>query len=450
VTNHLCSGPKSGQSVVPEESARLRKGHVLRVLFLGRKAISVDPCVQELERAQYTVEAVAIVTLAQCTEEARSKSFDLVIAEYPSAHWKGSLDLKLLQQTMLEIPLLFLITASGSESMEELTAHGAFDYLERAHVAQLPMVVRRILNEKRLRSELEEAERALEHSRSQYRALLDNPAYGVLSCDADGKFLEVNDALVTMLGYATKDELLEESRASKIFLDLGKAVSVDVESVKNIRIEPAEVEWRRKNGTILRANLSGRGVRAKGGRFMRFELIVVDVTKQRELENQLRREASSDPLTGLANRRSLFELLSTEISRSKRTRREFSFILLDVDGLKEINDRFGHLAGDQALCRVANILQDCSRSLDMAARQGGDEFALVLPEAGVESAVLVASRICASLAKDREEPPLSVSYGIACFPKHGDSISALIRASDIALYTMKHNRPKIGRAADRS
>jgi diguanylate cyclase (GGDEF)-like protein/PAS domain S-box-containing protein len=390
------------------------------------------------------------MTLGQCTEELRSQSFDLVIAEYPSAHWRGALDLKLLQQTMLAIPLLFLVTASGGESMEELTAHGAFDYLEQAHVAQLPMVVRRILNEKRLRAELEEAERALEHSRSQYRALLDNPAYGVLSCDGEGKFLDVNDALVAMLGYATKDELLELSWASEIFLDLEKAVTLDIQSVENNRIEPAEVEWKRKNGTILRANLSGRGVRAKDGGFERFELIVVDITEQRELENQLRREASSDPLTGLANRRSLFDLLSSEISRSKRTHREFSFILLDVDGLKEINDRFGHLAGDRALCRVANTLQDCSRSLDTAARQGGDEFALVLPEAGIDSAVVVAARICACLAKDREEPALSVSYGIACFPMNGDSIGALIRASDVALYTMKSSRPKSSRAARQS
>jgi diguanylate cyclase (GGDEF)-like protein/PAS domain S-box-containing protein len=405
--------------------------------------MSVDPCVRELEKAQYTVEAVAIATLAQCTEELRSQSFDLVVAEYPSLHWNGSQDLKLLHQTMLEIPLLFLITESGTEPMEGLTSHGAFDYLERAHVAQLPMVVRRILNERRLSAELVEAERALEHSRSQYRALLENPSYGVLSCDAEGRFLDVNDALVGMLGYATKEEVLEASRASRIFLDIEKGVPVAVESTENILIEPAEVAWKRKNGTILRANLSGRGVRARDGQFMRYDLIVVDITEQRELENRLRREASSDPLTGLANRRSLFESLSAEIDRSKRTQREFCFILLDVDRLKEINDRFGHLTGDRALCRLANILQDCSRSLDTAARQGGDEFALVLPETGAGPAGLVASRICAFLGKDREEPPLSVSYGIACFPANGDSIGTLIRAADVALYAMKRNRSKI-------
>jgi diguanylate cyclase (GGDEF)-like protein len=206
------------------------------------------------------------------------------------------------------------------------------------------------------------------------------------------------------------------------------------------RIEAVEVAWERKNGTILRAKLSGRGVGAEDGHLARYEVIVVDITEQRELENQLRRQASIDALTGLANRRSLFESLHSEICRCQRTGRKFSFVMLDLDGLKEINDRFGHLAGDRALCRLADILVDCSRSVDTLARQGGDEFALMLPETDVASAQLVANRICLQLTKDNEEPALSVSFGIAGFPADGDAIAALIHAADVALYTMKGKR----------
>jgi len=114
--------------------------------------------------------------------------------------------------------------------------------------------------------------------------------------------------------------------------------------------------------------------------------------------------------------------------------------------LKEINDRFGHLTGDRALCRLAQILADCSRSVDTAARQGGDEFALVLPETSSASAALVAGRICDLLAKDTEEPVLSVSVGVASYPKDADTIGTLLYAADLALYAMKDKQKRAARA----
>jgi diguanylate cyclase (GGDEF)-like protein len=177
------------------------------------------------------------------------------------------------------------------------------------------------------------------------------------------------------------------------------------------------------------------------------EFIVVDITEQRLLEEQLRHQASRDSLTGLANHRRLFEVLHAEICRSKRTQRGFSLVLLDLDGLKVINDRFGHLTGDRALCRLAQILADCSRSIDTAARHGGDEFALVLPETGVGAASMVARRICELLAKDAEKPALSVSIGVASFPKEAETIGTLLYAADKALYEMKSKQPKAMRAS---
>jgi diguanylate cyclase (GGDEF)-like protein/PAS domain S-box-containing protein len=405
---------------------------------------------QELEKAQFAVTADVVLTLTECTQRFRSQPYDVVIAEYPNPHWEGPQSLKLLHQTVQQIPLLFLITASGSESIAELTAHGAFDYFEREHIAQLPMAVRRVLNEKKLRIELEEAARALQHSRSQYHALVNNPAYGICRCDAEGKFLDVNQALLTMLGYPNKEELLAANRSSEIVLDLGPGPALDTQSPVSTRIDPVEVEWKRKNGTILRVKLSGQGVHMEEGHFAGYEIIVVDVTEQRELENQLRRQASSDPLTGLANHRRLFELLQAEVGRSKRTGREFTLVLLDLDGLKDINDRFGHLAGDQALRKLAHILTDCCRSGDTPARQGGDEFALLLPEVGPAAATLVTRRICDLLAKDTEEPALSVSIGIASFPQDADGIASLIHAADVALYTMKGKQLKRIRSAGAS
>jgi diguanylate cyclase (GGDEF)-like protein len=115
-------------------------------------------------------------------------------------------------------------------------------------------------------------------------------------------------------------------------------------------------------------------------------------------------------------------------------------MLLDVDQFKKINDKYGHLVGDRALCRLSDVLRSCCRSIDTAARQGGDEFALVLPETGAADAALVGERICELLAKDVEEPALSVSVGVAAYPQDAESVGPLLYAADAALYGMKGKR----------
>ncbi len=155
------------------------------------------------------------------------------------------------------------------------------------------------------------------------------------------------------------------------------------------------------------------------------------------LFDQVRSLSVSDPLTGLANYRRFIEVIEGEIRRAGRTGRAFSLVLLDMDGLKKINDTHGHLVGTRAICRVAEVLSLHCRSMDTAARYGGDEFALVLPETGAEPARQVADRIAARLAADTEKPPLSASIGIAVYPQDGLSVETLLSAADHGLYQMK-------------
>lgn len=447
MSNLIQTAFQSSRSSLRTKGAAPHRRRPLSVLFIHRDADVVDNCKEELKKARFTLSADIVLTLGQCAEQLRSQSYDVVVAEYPSPTWKGPQALELLHQTVQEVPLLFVTTAMGSESVTQLTAEGAFDYVEQEHLTQLPMAVRRVLNEHRLRAELQEAGKALRHSQSLYRALVENPAYGICRCDPEGRFLDVNQALLTMLGYETKEELLAANRDSEIVLDLGLGAPVAGCSPESVKIEPVEIEWKRKNGTSLKARLSGRGAFDELGKFDGYEIIVVDITEQRALEDDLRRQAFSDSLTGLANHRRLLEVLHSEICRTKRTERQFSLVLLDLDQLKEINDQFGHTAGDRALCRLARVLADCCRSVDTAARQGGDEFALVLPETGSSAATLVARRICDLLAKDAEEPSLSVSVGVASYPDDADGIGTLLYAADQALYAMKDKRPRAARAA---
>jgi diguanylate cyclase (GGDEF)-like protein len=161
------------------------------------------------------------------------------------------------------------------------------------------------------------------------------------------------------------------------------------------------------------------------------------VAERRAVEDRLRQLAVSDPLTGLANHRQLAYAVDAEIKRSQRTERGFALVLLDMDGLKPINDHYGHVVGSLALCRVAVALFGSCRGVDTAARFGGDEFALVLPETDVAAAWHVARRIAQRVAQDGEEPALSVSIGVAVYPRDGDTVDDLLAAADRSLYESK-------------
>lgn len=162
-----------------------------------------------------------------------------------------------------------------------------------------------------------------------------------------------------------------------------------------------------------------------------------EISEHRRTQEQLHNLAISDPLTGLANYRQMVEALESEIKRFGRTERPFVLLLLDLDGLKKINDAHGHLTGSRALCRLADMLRLYSREMDTAARYGGDEFVLILPETDAEGARLVAQRITKRLAEDGEEPKLSVSIGTAVCPDDGETIHAILNAADHDLYREK-------------
>jgi diguanylate cyclase (GGDEF)-like protein len=155
------------------------------------------------------------------------------------------------------------------------------------------------------------------------------------------------------------------------------------------------------------------------------------------LFDQVRHLAVTDSLTGLGNYRTLVQTLEAEIQRSRRTGRPFALLLLDLDALKSVNDRFGHLVGSAAIRRLAAKMRTSCRTMDTAARYGGDEFAVVLPEADINAASAVGRRICERLAQDGEMPRITCSVGAAVFPRDGDSIEQLFSVADGALYRMK-------------
>ncbi len=408
----------------------------LRILFVHRDAGEVERCVRELKRAHFKVSADVVLTPEQFAERLKAKSYDIVLAEFPSPNWQGRHELDILHLRERQIPCIFLIHTMQLETAAELISSGAADCVGMDHLGHLPVAVRRALSENHLREARDQTEKRLRHSEARYRALVGNLTYGICRCNIKGKFLDVNQALATMLGYAAREELLTVNLATDVLGDPSKRAQLLGQSAQENGADPLETEWKRKNGATLKVRLSGREVKNQG-ETESYEIIVENVTQQRKLEDHLRQQAAKDALTGLANYRHLVETVDSEIKRSERTAREFALLFLDLDGLKQINDRFGHLVGSQALCRLADVLCICSRNVDTPARFGGDEFALVLPETGQAPANLVALRICDSLANDGLEPKLSVSVGVAIYPRDGEKVDSLLGAADAALYEMK-------------
>jgi diguanylate cyclase (GGDEF)-like protein len=164
---------------------------------------------------------------------------------------------------------------------------------------------------------------------------------------------------------------------------------------------------------------------------------------QARLFDQVRTLAVSDSLTGLANYRRLLSVIEAELDRSQRTQRPFSVVLFDMDGLKAINDQYGHLTGSRALVRLGKILRNHCRAIDTAARYGGDEFAIVFPEADSDIATRIVNRIHERMSCEAEAPALSASAGTATYPADGDTPEKLLAAADRALYRMKHRSSSI-------
>jgi diguanylate cyclase (GGDEF)-like protein/PAS domain S-box-containing protein len=176
-----------------------------------------------------------------------------------------------------------------------------------------------------------------------------------------------------------------------------------------------------------------------------------DVTDRKQLEQELERLSRHDPLTGVLNRRSFDEALEGQLEYTRRYGRGGALLMIDLDRFKQINDKFGHALGDEALRSVAGVLEENLRRSDtvgrdrggVVARLGGDEFAVLLPEADVDGAEIVAERLAAALAQsplrsEGAEVRLSISVGVALFDEDGcPPAKELLAAADRAMYVVK-------------
>ncbi|MDQ3704702.1 MAG: sensor domain-containing diguanylate cyclase [Chloroflexota bacterium] len=260
----------------------------------------------------------------------------------------------------------------------------------------------------------------------------------------DGRFLEVNDRFLSLYGYSREDVIGATALELGMWSDPEDRADM-VRAVQEEGLVQREVNFLTRAGEI-RVNLfSAQRLHIEGEEFL--VTVATDITERKRTEESLRHLATRDELTGLYNRREMGFLLQAELARSRRYNHFLSMMIIDLDRFKVVNDTYGHQVGDEVLREVARLVQENIRAGDSAARYGGEELAVILPETTASGAFKVAERIRQAVAAHPFARPqggtrtlpvrMTISTGIGCFPGDGDSQDALIVAADRALYNAK-------------
>ena len=253
--------------------------------------------------------------------------------------------------------------------------------------------------------------------------------------------VHANTAFQYLTGYAAVD-ILGRDCAQLFFQKTGES---DPEELRRViqqgRAIHVTLRVRRRDRSSIWTQVQVSPIQSEFGRVSHHILVLRDLTEERESRAELEYQAYHDSLTGLPNRRLLQERFERALARSRRNSRSFAVVLLDMNGFKTINDRFGHDTGDELLKCVAKRLRECVREVDTVARLGGDEFVLFLENGEREAADVVMPRVAHSLGQpmslNGHQITSSCCMGIGRYPIDGYDMDTLLKAADLELYRAK-------------
>ncbi len=240
-------------------------------------------------------------------------------------------------------------------------------------------------------------------------------------------------------------------------LDSGKTYEISqldesVEGVKELAVQLEGIELyylslfpisKTTNGLLIWEEKSGKLI---GNRLDNFRAYAIELFENADSFSKMKELSYTDSLTGLSNYRYFNKRLGEEINRCKRYKRKLSLVFFDLDGLKQINDKYGHLAGDEILRKLASIIKGTIRSIDIVARYGGDEFCIIMPEVDEDTCRAFMNRLkrevqefCFTIEENKDKIKCSISLGAAIYPAHATTPKKLIYIADMALLKAKES-----------
>jgi diguanylate cyclase (GGDEF)-like protein/PAS domain S-box-containing protein len=290
-------------------------------------------------------------------------------------------------------------------------------------------------------TERHQAQEALRASEERYRELFENANDLLYTHDLEGNFTSVNHACVTLTGY-THAELLRMNIADLVASDsLEKTRQMLEQKIQQGGgATTYEVSVTAKDGRLVPLEVSTRLLLERGA-LVGVQGIARDISERKRQETALRNMSLTDPLTGVYNRRGAIALADQQLKVAQRLGNTMLLLYADLNHLKEINDTFGHSAGDAALVEIAQVLQETFRESDIIARMGGDEFVILAMESNGATEETLRQRLLERLDlrnRSADVYPLSVSMGIARFdPFNARSFEELVREADQRMYSEK-------------
>jgi diguanylate cyclase (GGDEF)-like protein/PAS domain S-box-containing protein len=352
-----------------------------------------------------------------------------------------------------------VIVFSADESIDSAIhalRRGAFEFI-RKHCDPEDMIltVDRALRRRRLEKEHALMTGRLEQSERLHRFLVEQSPDLIYTLDNAGRFIFVNQRVESLLGY-TPAELIgqhysvivhEEDREHAHYAFNERRIGERATNNFEVRLQHKNSAIRHFDNRLIVAILSSQGIYAPHGEaaqqhFMGTSGVARDITERKRAEETIAFQAFHDLLTGLPNRTLFMDRLELSITQARRRNQRIGVMFLDIDRFKLINDTYGHLEGDQLLKEFSQRVRNCLRSGDTLARQGGDEFTVLLPDVSNSTDVaFIAQKMLAELRR-----PFTVagadfiataSIGIALYPEDGDTPEELLRNADIAMYQTK-------------
>lgn len=377
-----------------------------------------------------------VESLAVAEHQLKNSCFDVMLLDLSLPDSDGLETVKIGRHIACDIPIVVLTGRADVDFALAALKAGATDYMVKGDFGfdGLARVIRYAL----LRVEMETHNKLLV-------AALEAAANSIIITDTEANIKWANPAFTRLTGYSLEEamgnkpsELVKSGKQNELFY---QEMWRNLLAGKHWR---GEVINRHKNGDLYHEELSIAPVKNNRGEIVNFIGIKENISERKSLEEMLHKLANTDPLTGLFNRRVFLERLTQESDRISRLGGSAVLLMLDLDFFKNINDNYGHAAGDEVLKQFANVMRHNSRSIDVPARLGGEEFAILLPSTGRKEALIMAERLRKEVGNIAITHPkgtvhITVSIGAALLSEHDTDSEVVLNRADSAMYTAKES-----------